>query len=84
MKNTTFLNYLSDYVYKLSFANTTNISTLAKEVQADNCRLKEPMVLYALFSNQTIELLEATEDDELKREYVDLFNTYDFSKGVIS
>lgn len=77
MKNTTFVSYLSDYVYKLSFAYTTNIAVLAQEVQNDNCRLKEPMVLYALFSSQTKELLQSTENEELKREYEDLFDTYD-------
>ena len=49
MKELTFVGFLSLYVRELSMSGTNSISKLASEAATDNYRLREPLLLYALF-----------------------------------
>lgn len=72
----TFLEYLTDYMRRLSYNETTDIKLLAYESQTNNHRLIEPMSLYALFSGQTDELFHYVEDEKTRGEYLQLLSTY--------
>ena len=73
----TFLEYLTDYMQRLSYNETTDIAVLAHEAQSNNHRLQEPLFLYALFSKQTEKLLSYTMDAKMKQEYEELLRHYD-------
>lgn len=75
----TFLEYLTDYMQRLSYHETTDIALLAHEAQSNNHRLQEPLFLYALFSNQTKELLLHIQDVKMKQEYEELLSKYNIS-----
>ena len=75
----TFLEYLTDYMQRLSYHETNDIALLAHEAQSNNHRLQEPLFLYALFSNQTKELLLHIQDVKMKQEYEELLSKYNIS-----
>lgn len=72
----TFLEYLTDYMQRLSYNETTDVAVLAQEAQNNNHRLQEPLFLYALFSNKTETLLLHTHELAMKQEYKKLLNEY--------
>ena len=80
MRKLTFKGYLKQYVYSLSKSKTNGLYRLAKEASSNNPRLREPLLLYALFSNKSDVLLKATKDKNLHHEYVELLSYYDASK----
>lgn len=53
MQQLTFRGFLKDYVRQLSAANTTRLSTLVRESAETNPRLREPLLLYAVFDQKT-------------------------------
>lgn len=73
----TFLEYLTNYVCRLSSQETTDVKLLAQEAQTNNHRLKEPLFLYSLFSHQTDNLLAHVKDASMKQEYKSLLKVYD-------
>ena len=73
----TFLEYLTDYMCRLSYHETTDVKVLAQEAQTNNHRLKEPLFLYSLFSHQTDSLLVHVDDTSMRQEYKKLLMTYD-------
>ena len=53
MRELTFVGFLSRYVRELSMSGTNSISKLAREAATNNYRLREPLLLYALFSDNS-------------------------------
>lgn len=52
MRELTFAGFLTRYVRSLSFADTNNVRKLTEEAAKENPRLREPLLLYALFSGK--------------------------------
>lgn len=69
MRELTFAGYLTKYVRDLSFGETTRLSTLAEEAAWKNPRLREPLLLYALYTDKADVLLRATKDKDLKERF---------------
>lgn len=69
MRELTFSGYLTKYVRALSFGDTTRLSTLAEEAAWENPRLREPLLLYALYTDKSDVLLRATKDIVLKERF---------------
>ena len=76
MRNLTFSGYLKKYVRALSYAGTNGLYELAKEAVSTNPRLREPMLLYALFWGKEDVLLQATKDAQLNHEYTVILESY--------
>ena len=69
MRELTFKGFLAQYVKQLSKNNTNSLYRLADEASCDNARLKEPLFLFALYSDKQAVLLQATKDQSLFAEY---------------
>ena len=76
MRELTFKGFLKQYVYSLSSLETYGLYKLAHEAATSNPRLREPLFLYALFSDKSDVLLQATKDLNLRNEYADLLKRY--------
>ena len=48
MRKLTFKGFLAAYVKELSYAETVDLSVLAREATGKNCRLRAPLLLYAV------------------------------------
>ena len=57
MRELTFVGFLSRYVRELSMSGTNSISKLAREAATNNYRLREPLLLYALSTDNSALLL---------------------------
>ena len=77
MRELTFRGFLKQYVRSLSIANTCRLHKLAVEASSDNPRLREPLLLYALFSGKEKVLLTATKSLELRKEYLEMLERHD-------
>lgn len=77
MRELTFKGFLKSYVRSLSKAKTNSLYKLAKEAADENPRLREPLLLYAKFTDSTDVLLRAAQKTELYSEYKNLANRYD-------
>ena len=80
MRELTFEGFLRRYLRGLSNGGTLSLYKLAEEAAGSNPRLREPLLLYALFSDKTELLLKAVKDQCLKQEYLNLLNRYDKDK----
>ena len=69
MRKLTFKGFLAQYVRKLSRSDTNSLYKLAAEAGSDNPRLREPLLLYALYSGKQDVLLQAAKDLQLHAEY---------------
>ena len=69
MRELTFKGFLTQYVRQLSKSDTNSLYKLAAEAGSDNPRLREPLLLYALYSGKQAVLLQAAKDPELYAEY---------------
>ena len=69
MRELTFRGFLTQYVKQLSKYNTNSLYKLADEASRDNARLREPLFLFALYSDKQMVLLQATKDQSLFAEY---------------
>ena len=67
MRELTLTGFLSRYVRELSLYGTNAISGLAREAAEENYRLREPLVLYALFTDRIPLLRKSIRNDQLKR-----------------
>lgn len=76
MRELTFKGFLARYVKQLSKANTNSFYKLAEEASGDNPRLKEPLLLFALYSAKQTVLLQATKDQNLFAEYQRMVSQY--------
>lgn len=52
MRELTFRGFLTQYVKQLAKQNTLNLSVLAAQAMHENPRLREPLILYAIFSGK--------------------------------
>lgn len=76
MRELTFKGFLARYVKQLSKSNTNSLYKLAEEASSDNPRLKEPLLLFALYSGKQTVLLQATKDQNLFAEYQKMVSHY--------
>lgn len=84
MRELTFLGFLKKYVHSLSLNNTYNIRKLVEEAATSNPRLREPLLLYALFSKKQERLLHASQQVGLDVFYGELLSKYDSDSMVIA
>ena len=76
MRELTFRGFLTRYVRELSKAKTNSLYRLAEEASHDNVRLREPLLLFALYSGKQTVLLQATKDQNLFAEYQEMVSLY--------
>ena len=76
MRELTFQGFLTRYVKQLSMSDTNSFYKLAAEAGEDNPRLREPLLLYAVYSGKQTVLLQAVKDLELRSEYQKLVALY--------
>ena len=76
MRELTFKGFLAQYVKRLSKFDTNSLYKLAEEASSDNPRLKEPLLLFALYSGKQTVLLQATKDQNLLAEYQEMVSLY--------
>ena len=76
MRELTFKGFLARYVKQLSKSKTNSLYKLAKEASSDNTRLREPLLLFALYSGKQTVLLQATKDQKLFAEYQRMVSQY--------
>lgn len=76
MRELTFKGFLAQYVKQLSKSNTNSLYKLAEEARQDNARLREPLLLLALYSGKQAVLLQATKDQNLFAEYQRMVSQY--------
>lgn len=72
MRELTFRGFLKEYVKELSFCNSTNLTKLANELST-NPRLREPVILYSIFTDKQEILAQELNND---KEFEDLINNY--------
>ena len=77
MRELTFAGFLSRYVRELSLSGTNAISILAREAAEKNYRLREPLLLYALFTDKIPLLRKSIRNDKLKRHAESILGRYD-------
>ena len=68
MKPLTFKGFLKQYLLKISGQNTLSVFRLAEAAEHENPRLREPLVLYALFHDKAHVLRRAAVGSWLDRE----------------
>ena len=76
MRELTFVGFLRRYVRDLSISGTNSVSKLAAEATGDNPRLREPLLLYALFSGKEASLLRSAEGTALDELYNSVLDRY--------
>jgi len=76
MRQLTFVGFLKEYVKDLSDHGAPAVKNLAKEVMADNPRLKEPLFIYCLYSDNLSLLLKVTKDTPVGAEYEAMAKEY--------
>lgn len=77
MRELTFSGFLHKYVRDLSEQNTLNLYKLTAETASKNPRMREPLLLYALFADKSDVLLRVAKDKKLHAEYDDVLNQFD-------
>ena len=76
MRELTFVGFLSRYVRDLSMSGTNSISKLAREADRENLRFREPLLLYALFSDNSALLQKSIKNDMQKARYDAILEQY--------
>ena len=69
MRELTFNGFLKRYVRELSLQDTNSVYKLSAEAVKENPRLREPLFLYALFSDKMSVLMQACRNSELLAYY---------------
>ena len=69
MRELTFKGFLIQYVKSLSESGRLGLYRLAEEAANKNPRLREPLFLYAVFSDKTDVLLRAVKNPKLHAQY---------------
>ena len=67
MMELTFKAYLTDYIQRLSYHESTDILQLAMEAGTNNFRLRAPLILYVIYTNKTDLLTQTFNSDEYKQ-----------------
>ena len=76
MRDLTFRGYLTQYVRQLAAEETNSLYKLAAEACSNNPRLREPLFLYAVYTQKEKVLLQATKEPTLYMEYERLAALY--------
>lgn len=76
MRELTFKGFLTQYVRNLSKYDTNSLYKLSAEAAGDQPRLREPLLLYAMYSGKQTLLLQATKDPELFAVYQAMVTRY--------
>jgi hypothetical protein len=76
MRELTFAGFLKSYVRSLSLCDSLRITSLVQEAEEQNLRLKEPLVLYALFCGKEELLLTASKGLSFQEECEKLLSRY--------
>lgn len=79
MRELTFRGFLTKYVRELSLEGTNDLAKLVREACSENARLREPLLLYALFSGKEYLLLKASYHTVLYSSYFITLSQYDQS-----
>ena len=69
MRDLTFRGFLTQYVRQLAAEETNSLYKLAAEACSNNPRLREPLFLYAVYTQKEKVLLQATKEPTLYQEY---------------
>lgn len=76
MRDLTFRGFLTQYVKQLSVEKTNSLYKLAVEASSNNPRLREPLFLYAVYTQKEKVLLQATKEPALHAEYDHMVSLY--------
>jgi len=76
MRQLTFLGFLSKYVRILSGRDTNSLHVLVGEAEGSNPRLREPLLLYAVFSGKGEFLLRVSRDTTLHEQFSTIIGLY--------
>lgn len=76
MRELTFRGFLAQYIRQLSEAGTNSLYKLAAEAGSSNPRLREPLLLYAMYWRKQDVLLQAAKVPALHAEYQRLASLY--------
>ena len=76
MRVLTFSGFLAQYVKQLATEETTSLYKLAAEAGSNNPRLREPLLLYAVYTQKEKVLLQATKEPNLRMEYQRMVTLY--------
>lgn len=76
MRELTFKGFLSRYVKQLSVNDTSSLYKLAMEASTNNPRLREPLLLYAMFSDKQDVLMRAIKTPDLRSEFENITLRY--------
>ena len=76
MRALTFSGFLAQYVKQLAAEETTSLYKLAAEAGSNNPRLREPLLLYAVYTQKERVLLQATKEPNLRMEYQRMVTLY--------
>lgn len=76
MRELTFKGFLTQYVKQLSEQKTNSLYRLAAEAGGRNPRLREPLLLYAVYTQKEAVLLRAAKEPNLRAEYSRLVSQY--------
>ena len=69
MRSLTFKGYLTKYMQSLSLHDSKGVYALAREAANENPRLREPLFLYALFTDKSDVLMRASKGTKMYGEY---------------
>lgn len=76
MRALTFSGFLAQYVKQLAAEETNSLYKLAAEAGSNNPRLREPLLLYAVYTQKEKVLLQATKEPNLRMEYQRMVTLY--------
>lgn len=76
MRALTFSGFLAQYVKQLAAEETNSLYKLAAEAGSNNPRLREPLLLYAVYTQKEKVLLKATKEPKLRMEYQRMVTLY--------
>ncbi len=76
MRELTFRGFLTQYVKQLSKQDTNSLFKLASEAALENPRLKEPLLLYAVYTQKQGLLLRAARELPLYEDYRRILEQY--------
>ena len=77
MRKYTFPRFLKMHIRTLTEKNTNSIHMLVDEACAGNKKVKAPLALYAMCYDKTHLILRFITNEELRREYENIFANYD-------
>ena len=76
MRALTFSGFLAQYIKQLAAEETNSLYKLAAEAGSNNPRLREPLLLYAVYTQKEKVLLQATKEPNLRMEYQRMVTLY--------